>query len=138
MKALTKNRTNSLSRDNYGKRLGGFSPFSPWGSFFEDITLPKLYDFGHIKEENEKEYSFEFDMPGLDKEDIDISVQDGYLYINGHKKLENRERNYSETISLSDVVCEKDIKAEYKSGVLSLKIPKKQAEIPKVKKIVVE
>ena len=76
-------------------------------------------------------------MPGLEKEDISIDIDGRLLSIEGHRKSENKERRYSESIRISDGIAQDSIKAEYKNGVLSLNIPKKKIE-KKTKKITVK
>lgn len=78
------------------------------------------------------------DIPGLKKEEIDVSLNKNQLTLKGEKKREEEfhEKNYyrSEshygnfirTISLpSEVDCE-NVKATYNNGVLELKLAKKE------------
>lgn len=88
------------------------------------------------------------DIPGMKKEDIEISVHDDSLVIKGEKKQEKevkekdfykKERSFGSfyrAVSLPCRVNEKEIKASYKDGVLELTLPKNGGE--KAKKIKVE
>lgn len=90
--------------------------------------------------DDESEIKMRFDMPGLSKDDVKVSVEDGALVIRGErKKAEGKDddndawssRSYSSydtRLQLPDN-CEMDkITAELKDGVLYISIPKKQVD----------
>ncbi len=91
--------------------------------------------------ENENQYLIDIDLPGYNKEDIKIEVEEGYLTvqaeINSHKEeKENdtfvrRERykgNCSRSFYVGKDVKSEEIKATFKNGILALEVPKKEAE----------
>ncbi|PIN22921.1 Molecular chaperone (small heat-shock protein Hsp26/Hsp42) [Handroanthus impetiginosus] len=88
-------------------------------------------------EEDENEVRMRFDMPGLSKEDVKVSVDDDMLVIKGEQKKEEGKddawsrRSYSSydtRLQLPDD-CEKDkVKAEMKNGVLYVFVPKNKVE----------
>ena len=105
-----------------------------------------------IKEKN-NEYLLAVDLPGYDKNDIKISVEDGYLNI--HAKTNNekedkeegkfvrKERYYGEcsrSFYIGNNITEEEIKATFKNGTLKLVIPKKEEkkELPEKKYIQIE
>ncbi|NOY11862.1 MAG: Hsp20/alpha crystallin family protein [Archaeoglobi archaeon] len=80
------------------------------------------------------------DLPGFDKSDINVYIEDGDLIIRAERKEEKedrsrnyirRERRYGEVyrrISLPAEVDEDKIKARYNNGVLEIEIPKTSKE----------
>jgi HSP20 family protein len=94
--------------------------------------------------ETENEYRVRADLPGVKKEDLDISVQDGVLTINAETRYEDeekkegrvirQERRYGKfvrSMRLGDSVDTGKIKADYKDGVLNLVLPKTDEVRPK-------
>ena len=88
------------------------------------------------------------DLPGLDKKDIQISLDDGILRISADKKAEKEvkkengyyhlERAYGRierAVRLPRNLKESDIKASYQNGVLKIEIPRSENEPPKDQKI---
>ena len=99
--------------------------------------------------ETKEDYRVKADLPGLKKEEIDISLNENILTIKGERKdlsevVENslfskREISYGQyqkQISLGIDVDAEKIKASYVDGVLELVIPK--SEKTKLRKISIE
>ena len=95
-------------------------------------------------EENEDKYVIKADLPGVDKKDIDVKLENGVLSIRGEKRIEKesgkdtkhhrRERfhgTFSRSFTLPDAVKADDVDASYRDGVLSLHIPKKEEAKPR-------
>lgn len=89
--------------------------------------------------ENKKSYLIDIDMPGFAKEDINLSINNGYLQISAEvKKEENsdpdskvirQERFYgkcSRSFYVGEEIDEDEINAEFKNGILKIEIPKKE------------
>ena len=93
-----------------------------------------------IKETKEK-YVIEMDLPGYEKENIKLELNNGYLTITGkqenkideeEEKYVHKERFYGEckrTFYVGDNIKEEDIDAEFKNGTLKIDIPKKEEQI---------
>lgn len=99
--------------------------------------------------EDDKSYTVRAEIPGVKKEDIDVTVHDGVLTINAESRYEHEEKEegrvirqerrygkYVRTIRLGKDVDDSNVKANYKDGVLELELPK--VEEVKPKKIAIE
>ena len=85
---------------------------------------------------DEKGYYLEIDLPGVDKDNIEISVNEGILTISGERKLERKEEkeNYTRiesffgrferSFKLPADADTDNIEAKFKNGVLKLFIPR--------------
>lgn len=89
--------------------------------------------------ETEDGYEVDVNVPGFKKEDISITLKDGYLRIATQKsvnkdeekkgKLIRQERymgSMSRSFYVGDSITEEDIKAKFEHGVLKLTLPKKE------------
>jgi len=82
------------------------------------------------------------ELPGLRKEDIEISLQDGTLTISGERKEEATQENgaarterftgkFRRSISLPTRVDANNVSATYKDGILTVTLPKAEEAKPK-------
>lgn len=90
------------------------------------------------------------DIPGMKKEDIEISIHGDTLIIKGEKKeeTESKEKDYVKTerfygsfnraLTLPSEVDETKGKASYKDGVLEMTLPKKEEKKPRQIKVDIE
>ncbi len=97
--------------------------------------------------ETEHELVVKADLPDMDEKDLDVRVENNVLTIRGERKFENTvsqdnylrvERSYgafSRSFSLANAVNTEAIKAEYRNGVLTLTIPKREEAKPKQIKV---
>jgi HSP20 family protein len=111
-----------------------FGPLSPQVDEIEDDNAI------HIKVE----------LPGMDKEDVDISLSGGMLTIKGEKKREEEEKgkdfyrkersfgSFRRTLPIPVEVDEAKIRASFKKGILSIDLPKTPEARKKVKHITVK
>ena len=118
--------------------------FDLFDDFFEDEFFPR-HEFISKKERNlmktdikekKDKYLLDIDLPGFDKENIKISLNDGYLTIeakvnkkdkNDDEKYVRQERFYGEcsrSFYVGEDLNEKDINAEFKNGILKIELPK--------------
>ena len=90
-----------------------------------------------LKEKDGK-YMLEIDVPGYDKEDIKIELNEGYLTVSAEKNEEKEDKDKhakylkrerftgmcSRSYYVGDNLKEEDIKASFKNGILSIEFPK--------------
>lgn len=92
-------------------------------------------------EESNDAFVIELDLPGLKKEDINIALSGHRLTVTGERKEHQREgvlRRRTRTVGqfryeivLPVDVDDKKVEASLNEGVLSIRIPKHTAEVPK-------
>ena len=116
--------------------------FDLFDDFFDDDFFPKKEKNlmkTDIREKKGK-YIIDMDLPGFEKENIEISLEKGYLIINAKvnkhekdsdEKFVRRERFYGEcsrSFYIGEDVKENEINASFKNGTLMIEIPKKELE----------
>ena len=130
--------------------------FDSFGDMFDDPFFASN-DNKMMKtdiKENDNNFELEIDLPGFKKDNIKMSIDDGYLTINAkqednkdekdkHGKYVRRERYFGEcsrSFYIGDDIKEEDIKAKYKNGTLRVEIPKKEEKknLPNKKYIQIE
>jgi HSP20 family protein len=93
--------------------------------------------------ENKDGYSIRVELPGMKREDIEVSLQDGALVISGERKTEtitedtevHRQERYfgrfSRALTLPSAVAADKVKAQYKDGILTVTLAKAEEAKPK-------
>jgi len=97
--------------------------------------------------ESDDAYYIELDLPGIKKEDIEITTEDNVLTISGERKYQEEAKEdeyykvesafgkFARSFTLPEKVDVDKIHAESKNGVLEVVIPKLPEEVTKPKKI---
>ncbi len=97
--------------------------------------------------ENENELVLKADVPDVKPEDIDLQVENQTLTLKGHRRFEQQadkggyhriERSYGSfvrTFAVPSTVETEHVSAEYNNGVLTVKLPKKEAAKPRQVKV---
>lgn len=105
-------------------------------SFFRPFYMDQESTFMKTDiSQTDKNYVMEVEMPGFEKNDIELKFESGYITISAKKQTDNdvkyirRERavSYSRSYYMGDV-DETQIKAKYEHGVLTVTIPKEKPE----------
>ena len=84
------------------------------------------------------------EIPGLDKKDINVEVEEGVLTISGEKhhgifdeakakvlRRELKHSSFKRSFTLGELLDGDNISANFKDGILSVEIPKVEPELPK-------
>jgi HSP20 family protein len=127
--------------------------------FFNDFFVPASRLFSGLDMssprvnivEEEKSYCVTADLPGVPKENIDVSIDGGVLTIKAHSESETKEEKegqiirherhegkYLRRLALGNNVTSKNIDAKLKDGVLTIHVPKVEASVPSSVKIAVQ
>ena len=119
---------------------------------FRPFYMPNIFDddFFHVLSngtnskpavnisENDKNYVLEFAVPGIDKKDLKIDMNEDVLTISSETKNESEESNngykrkefsysaFSRSFYVPEDVNTEKIEANYKDGILSVSLPKQE------------
>jgi HSP20 family protein len=97
--------------------------------------------------ETDNDIVLKAELPGMDAKDVEVRVEDNTLYLKGERKQEKevKEQNYhrversygsfARSFSLPNSIDASKVKAEYKDGLLTLTMPKREEAKPKTIKI---
>jgi HSP20 family protein len=93
--------------------------------------------------ETDAEFQIRAELPGVDKNDVKLFVADGLLTISGHREQEKDEKgkryhrrervhgSFARSFTLPDSVDEQKVGAEFRNGVLTVRLPKSEKAKPK-------
>lgn len=93
--------------------------------------------------ENKDNFVVKVELPGMKKEDINISLHDGSLSISGERKSEGQYEDaevyraerffgrFQRSVTLPAAVAADKVKAQYKDGILTVTLPKTEEAKPK-------
>ncbi|UCD99003.1 MAG: Hsp20/alpha crystallin family protein [Chloroflexota bacterium] len=116
--------------DNFFEQPFGLTPFAGRATFLKEFS-----PFLDVSE-TDKEITISAELPGLDPEDIHITLERNTLTISGEKRAEKEEQgeryfriersygSFHRSIPLPGDVDEDKIDATFKRGVLKVKLPK--------------
>lgn len=97
--------------------------------------------------ETENELVLKSDLPDVDLKDIDVQVENQTLTIKGHRHFERQDNNkgfhriersygsFVRSFTVPTTVDTEKVAADYKNGVLTVRLPKKEAAKPRQVKI---
>ncbi|SDB43196.1 HSP20 family protein [Ruminococcaceae bacterium FB2012] len=124
-----------------------FDMFDDFGRGFFAPSEERHHIRTDIRDEGDK-FIMEAELPGFKKEDISIDLTDEMLTLSAEHKTESdekdkngkyirRERSYGSYKRSFDLsgIDSAAVTAEYKSGILTLTLPKKQIEAPKSRRL---
>ncbi|KAB1197314.1 MULTISPECIES: archaeal heat shock protein Hsp14 [Haloferax] len=110
--------------------------FDRMGRSFEDSGLARFQDISLDMVETDDSVEVVADLPGFEKEDLDVSVRGRQLSIaadreestdvdeDNYIRHERTQRSVSRSVTLPTEVKRDEVKATYKNGVLTITLPK--------------
>ena len=122
-----------------------FNPFRDMDnfekSFWGDMAAA---DFKTDIKDNGKEYVLEADLPGFKKEDVKLDLQNGYLTITANRSEDLDEKDNegryirqerctgscARSFYVGENLKPTDVAAKFENGILELKLPKADKQIP--------
>lgn len=113
--------------------------------FFNDVVNDRRDNFVPSIDISETEDQFQIsaELPGMSKDNIDISLENGRLAISGERSFKNEEQNkkyhrvetkygsFERSFQLPDNVDEESISATYENGLLNISIQKSESKVKK-------
>jgi HSP20 family protein len=97
--------------------------------------------------ETENELVLKADLPDIDPKDVNIQIENRTLTLKGERKFDEQKNNrgfhriersygtFTRAFSLPDTVDGEKVKADYKQGVLTITLPKKEVAKPRTVQI---
>lgn len=138
-------------------RRKNYATPSIFDDYFNDSFLNRAYSSNGLQassstaavnvEETEKDYRIELAAPGVNKEDLKVSVKEGILTISYEKKEENEEEknnytrrefsynSFSRSFSLPDETDAENVVAKHKNGILTVSVPKVEVKVQPTKEV---
>jgi HSP20 family protein len=134
--ATVQDRMNRLFQDSFGQSAGreeglSTSNFAPPVDVYED----------------EHTVSLKIEVPGVDEKDIDVRVENNVLTVRGERKFEKEEKQenfhrierqygtFTRSFTLPTTVDTETVSADYKNGVLEIRLNKRAEAKPKQIKV---
>ena len=139
---------------------GGYNLRQPNFNTMDKFLLRKsLFDnlgYKHAREawspamdavEQENRYVIQLEVPGMEKKDIDVSIDQGVLTVKGEKGRENGEGDlrlhigerrygaFTKSVRLPESIDAAAVTATTKNGVLTITLPKAEEEKPRLIKV---
>jgi HSP20 family protein len=129
-----RDQMNRLFEDTFSRGRASDSALTPWAPAVD------IY-------ETENELVIRADLPDIEEKDLDIRIENNMLTLRGERKFEQTvsednylrvERSYgafSRSFSLPNTVNAEAIQAEYRNGVLTVRMPKREESKPRQIKV---
>jgi HSP20 family protein len=127
-----------------------------FGRIFEEAFNDMLRPFGEAEEvsnrtwlppvdirETDESVTLQLDLPGLKKEDVNVTLENNVLSVSGERRFEAKEKNdnyhrleraygtFSRSFTLSQSVRSDKVDANFQDGVLTITLPKQEESKPR-------
>ena len=120
-----------------------FDGFFPKGEFNNAVMRTDVY-------EKDGYYNLDIELPGYNKEDVQLDIVDGYLNIKATHNVSNEEKDAkgnlvrserrfgtcSRSFYVGDNIKAEDIKAKFDNGILNIVMPSKEQKSIEAKQVV--
>lgn len=135
------------------RRTGAVASVSPWQDDFEkvvrhffgdaDATLAGSFSPALDVEETDEAFTLHVELPGVNADDVDLSIEDNVLSVagqrdfyndksaEGFRRVERRFGRFHRAIRLPDRVDADKISAQYRDGLLTVTVPKAESAKPR-------
>jgi len=137
---MTLIKYNQPETDIFGKRFSDIMD-----EFFSDAVATRRNSFAPSIDisETEKQYVIDVEVPGMNKKDINLNVENNTLTISGERKFEKEEDNkqyhrvethygsFSRSFALPENADFDSIKAAYANGILTITVNKSEKNLKK-------
>ena len=132
--ATLQDRMNRLFQETAGS---GETSLTNAGSFIPPVDVY----------EDEQGLRLKLEVPGVEEKDLDVRIENNVLTVRGERKFEKEEKeekfhrierrygSFARSFTLPNTVDAEKVSAEYKNGVLELKLSKKAEAKPKQIKV---
>ena len=123
-------------------------------SFSHQLAMKKVSTWRPAVEikQSENDYIVKVQLPGVNKDDIEVELDNDFMTITAKIEEEKAEKEqdeknlkyhtcefrygkYKRTISFDQPIRSEDADADYKNGILTIKLPKQQIEQAKTRKL---
>lgn len=128
--------------DRYNRQLAGRNTTDPANGTREIMQKTDWAPMVDISE-NKDAFVIKAELPGIKKEDVKVSVQDGVLTLQGERNYETTDDDdkrhrverfyghFSRSFTLPENVDDENIQANYQDGILELTLPKQDKAKPR-------
>jgi hypothetical protein rflaF_12589 len=133
-----------------------YNPFQTMDEFERNFFNPSFFETTleqfktDIKDDGDS-YTLQADLPGFDKKDIHLDLNNDVLTISAERHSEHEDKDkkgkfvrcersygtYTRQFDVSNINTDA-MKAKYENGVLTLNMPKKSAQLPTAKRVEIE
>jgi len=130
--------------DELQRRLGSIFGLAPQrvGTSKEDMAVAQWMPLVNITEDD-KEYVIKAELPEVKKDEVKVTVENGVVTISGERKFEKEEENkrfhrverafgsFTRSFTLPDDADAAKVTAEFKNGLLTVRLAKSEQALPK-------
>jgi|SRR5436190_22577127 len=133
--------------EEFQNRLGSFVSRSSTHQKRDEMSATEWWPMVDILEDDQ-EFLIKADLPEVRREDVRVTVESNVLTIRGERRLETEERSkryhlsersygvFSRSFSLPEIADGRNIRAEFKDGLLKVHLPK--SDRPRMKEVEVK